>query len=1395
MWLEGEENFEDWVDNITLLLGSRGLASFIKREGFTPKPDSDDDSQRMACAMSIKGSIHPNVAVGLKGVTDPTEMIRLLEQRYTSTGWNLKHKYLTEFNTLRVDHFDSVGAFIDQFKVLKSKLDTIGLSLPEEVYTITLIALLDSHYPVWSDRQRANARKTPPLLLDLIADILDESRKAEKPTTVLYSGKPEKGRTGSGNRESVKCDHCGKKGHKIDNCWGKYPEKRPEKGKKKGTKKDDSKSETDPTLSVVALSTKSGLDKHSWCFDSGAAQHITHTRVNFKSYKPNDGSLQPVLTANGLVTPLGSGVVWLEIEGSDNKPLKLELKDVLHLPSVPVNLFSGQLYEKHTSGGYLKKGILYTGSDKPVALVETTRSGYFLKVVKEPMFTHALFTSTTKTSTPKPKSLDLWHRRLLHASEGSVKETAQMARGMSINGSQSELGICRTCQVSNSIRNISRTQTRRQRVFELVHVDIEKITPIGLNGHAWASLFTDDATRARWAWSFKNKGEAHNSIVHFHQLVHTQWNATVRAYRIDGGKEFGGQKLVQHIKEHGTLTEITTPYTPEQNGVAERTNRTVFSKVRSAIEGSELPLELWPEILLGAVHITNRTATSSLEKMTPAEAFKRKVQPGLDSDYSPDISHLRVLGCKVYVNIPKERRVKSAKLAPHAEEGYLVGFEGSKIYRIYLPGRVQKIVRTSHCVFDESEPPETPETPENPENQENYENLGIPELTPPRGEIKEDGGLDQEHDPLPESTIVVDTEEDVDRDISPPPPRRRGRPKGSKNKPKDPEPVTIRLGSYDQTDQGSSSQGSGEIAPNQGDQDQTPLDLSNQRITRSKSSPNPALYTAALLATQASGYFTANTDREEPKSVQDARNSPDWPEWLNAMRAELSSLVKNKTWELVSQNHLNAKGKRTLGAKWVFKIKRGADGQILQYKARWVVKGYEQRYGLDYDQTFAGVVRSATWRIILGLAAANNWAVDQMDVKSAFLHGDIDEEVYVELPEGWDLFPDIFPGVPQSGEQVLILKKALYGLKQSPRLWQLTLKAALRGLGYNPLFADQCVYRNTNTGLIIITYVDDFLLVGSPGQELQRLKGQLSNAFDMKDLGQCQYFLGVRITRRGSQITLCQDAYIRKVLDQFGMLECRAVTTPLDPGAGDTLVPYQGFANDDEIKLYQSLVGCINYLATQTRCDIAFTASVLSRFLVNPAPGHIKSAKRVLQYLKGTATYGITYGGPEYNSQRLDIKLYTDSDYAGDRHTYRSTSGYVSFVAGGPASWQSKRQSVVAQSSTEAEYIAMSELAKEGAWIRYLLEGLNYKGSDLNPITLLGDNQGSLALAENPTFHRGSKHIAVRYHLIRQEVEEGRLHLAYIPTDHMPADGLTKVLKAPVHGRFIRLLTLVKVVK
>jgi hypothetical protein len=1418
MWLKGEENYEDWVDNITMLLGSKGLKRYIDEQHQAP---ADSDARKLSateqeeldkwqtssstCAISIKGSIEPDSALPIKGVTDPREMLRLLKERYASKGWNLKNRYLTEYNTLRVEHFDSIGAFIDQFKVLKSKLDGLSLVLPEEAYTINFITLLDQQYPVWADRQRSAARSSanPPTLPNLIADILDESRKAEK-ATVLYANKPESGPRGkrrgtkggrSGSSSDIKCTHCKKPGHQEGACWVKYPEKKPSWASK--PKDSDPQSGTNSVLSVVAIPTtpaySAGLtQKHLWCYDSGSAAHVTHTRENIDSYVLNDGSLPLIETVNGFCRPLGSGTVRLVVE-SPSGTTQLQLQKVLHLPSTPVNLFSGLRFE--SNGGYLKRGVMYDPKDQAVAQVDTTLNGHFLRVVNQPMF-------AMRSGIAKLQPIEVWHRRFMHLSVDNVKKTITITKGGVIQkgvAATATLDPCRACSMANSVRRVSREpQKRRTKVFDLVHVDVEKITPIGFNGDTWATLFTDDVTRARWGWSFKEKRQAYDSILRFDQLVNTQWDRTVRTYRIDGGMEFGGKKLTDHLRNGGSIAEITTPYTPEQNGVAERANRTIWSRIRAATADSNLLNTLWPELYSTAIHITNRTATSTLNEMTPAEAFKRQVEPGLQEEaYKPDVSHLRAVGCRVYVNIPKERRVQSAKLDPHAEEGILVGFEGSRIYRVYLPGRSRKVVRTSHCVFDESTPlsgqkglSKAPLEPSEEEEEDVVFN-DTPEGLDNRPNT-EDAGLDQSYDPLPEDTIEV-VEEEEEEAVAPPL-RQRGRPKGSKNKPRVAfEPASIQL------DPGVLyTPGEHERLPETPEPDEELLN--HRRITRSSTAtgpPNRAMHVSVHSVTL-HAMKAATSDQEEPKTVREAKDSPDWLNWKEAMKTELEALVKNKTWRTVSAQscYTQRQGRRPLSTRWVFKIKRGKDREILQYKARWVVKGYEQRYGLDYDQTFAGVTKASSWRIMFALAATYGWQVEQMDVKSAFLHGDIDEDVFVELPECWELFQDILGEL--NHEMILYLLKALYGLKQSPRLWQLTLKKALAKLGFNPLFADQSVYFNPKTGCFIITYVDDFLLIGPQGEAIKRLKVELSNVFDMKDLGPCTYFLGIRVSRslfgpnngpgnsNSSRITLCQDAYIHKVLDQFGMADSRPVSTPLDPGSTDTLVPFGGEALNGDITLYQSLIGCINYLATQTRPDVAYAASVLSRFLVNPSPAHIKAAKRVLQYLKGTVDFSITYSSAE--PPTLNLRLFSDADYAGDCHTYRSTGAYVGFFAGGPATWQSKRQSVVAQSSTESEYMALSEAAKEAAWIRSLLSGLQYQGPDLNPITLFGDNQGSLALSENPTFHRGSKHIAVRYHFIRQEVEEGRLALGYIPTDQMPADGLTKALKPPLHSRFVRLL-------
>jgi len=363
-------------------------------------------------------------------------------------------------------------------------------------------------------------------------------------------------------------------------------------------------------------------------------------------------------------------------------------------------------------------------------------------------------------------------------------------------------------------------------------------------------------------------------------------------------------------------------------------------------------------------------------------------------------------------------------------------------------------------------------------------------------------------------------------------------------------------------------------------------------------------------------------------------------------------------------------------------------------------------------------------------------------------------------------------------------------LKQSPRLWQKKLKEVLEDLKFEPFTSDDCVYRNARTGIVIITYVDDFLLIGRKNKDLDALKTDLSGRFEMQDMGPVQYFLGVRIVRdrKLRKLSLVQDAYFDKILKRFNMTQCKPISSPLDAGAMPQYVPFEGKTTQGDISLYQEIIGSVQYAVLRTRPDLAFATSVLSRFLQNPSPFHMLSAKRLLRYLKATRTVGITYGGPEYAD--LDIHAYTDSDWAGCRATRRSTSGYVFFLAGGPVSWSSKRQAIVTHSSTEAEYYGLSNASREATWIRRLLRDFQYQEPDAKKTLIFADNQGAIALGNNPEFHQRAKHIEVVWHYIREQIGANLVDVQFCPTQEMVADGLTKPLPTAGHLKFVNQLGL-----
>lgn len=410
------------------------------------------------------------------------------------------------------------------------------------------------------------------------------------------------------------------------------------------------------------------------------------------------------------------------------------------------------------------------------------------------------------------------------------------------------------------------------------------------------------------------------------------------------------------------------------------------------------------------------------------------------------------------------------------------------------------------------------------------------------------------------------------------------------------------------------------------------------------------------------------------------------------MREEMDALEKNKTWEIVEK----PKEKNLVGCKWVFTLKYKADGSLERYKARLVAKGYTQTYGVDYQETFAPVAKMNTVRILLSLAAHFDWQLQQYDVKNAFLHGDLEEEIYMSIPPG-------FEG-EETANKACRLRKALYGLKQSPRAWFGRFAKVMKASGYKQSQGDHTLFiKHSAKGGVtaLLVYVDDIIVTGNDDKEKRELKKCLVKEFEIKDLGRLKYFLGIEVSYSRQGIFVSQQKYVTDLLKEAGKLGCKPAATPIEPNQK------LGEAKEEPVvdrEMYQRLVGKLIYLA-HTRPDIAYSVSMISQFMHDPRESHLQAAYRVLHYLKGSPGKGVLFK----RNQKLKLEAYTDADYAGSTVDRRSTSGYCTFLGGNLVIWRSKKQNVVARSSAESEFRAMAQGICELLWLKIILEDLKIR--------------------------------------------------------------------------------------
>lgn len=562
---------------------------------------------------------------------------------------------------------------------------------------------------------------------------------------------------------------------------------------------------------------------------------------------------------------------------------------------------------------------------------------------------------------------------------------------------------------------------------------------------------------------------------------------------------------------------------------------------------------------------------------------------------------------------------------------------------------------------------------------------------------------------------------------------------------------------------GTDNESDDELADGQGDSDQSHNSTTSDSNRNTNSDESNATNEKRNLRQNPSKTVRYDAHRGclamfvEPSTFEEAMQSEQRGEWKRAIDEELKSLAENETWEIVDKP--NDCG-NVVGCKWVFKIK-SIPKEEPKFKARLVAKGYSQCSGIDFKETFSPVVRHDTVRCMLALAAICDMEMIQFDVKTAFLNGELEETIFMEIPNG----------IKHTTNQVCRLKRSLYGLKQSSRVWNSKFVMFMKKCKLAQSNSDPCVFYGEINGekVILLLYVDDGLILSHSKAALNVLIDKLSRAFKIT-LGNSNYYVGLEIQRdrKGKTIGIGQSAYIDKIIRRFNMEESKSISTPAD--VGTFLTSFDD--GDSEVRFpYREACGSLMYAATVSRPDISFAVGDVCRFMHKPNQMHVNAVKRIFRYLNHTKQMTITYG-----SENIELIGYTDADHARDYETSRSVTGYAFILGGGVITWKSHQQSHITLSTTESEYVALCEGTKEAIWLRDLLEDVGFGQS--NGTKIFCDNLNTIRWVENPKHHHRTKHINKQLHYTREKHQIGLIEVQHVASEDQLADMLTKPLTA-----------------
>jgi hypothetical protein len=1056
--------------------------------------------------------------------------------------------------------------------------------------------------------------------------------------------------------------------------------------------------------------------------DSGGCRHSMTDKRPFIKMRPS--SVVFVSFKKSELKARGEGKIDTYVKDLHGGLLEFKLDEVCFTPEATANIVIPQQMELvgWDTREFLRGGYMINPQGRKVKVRKNKYGQPVMDLIIKEKGCGTLINIIRKNKECNLKEIRATHEKLGHINVTEVCKILGMKRPEKFL-----CDVCQLCKITKRKINKSRKHGAKE-ALEKVHIDIMgPYTPVGKRGRKYVMGYTDDFTGVKKFYSIQKKSQAVDTL---HRYI-TEMGKPM-SIRGDNAKEFLQGEFKRVCLENHIRTEWSAPYTPQQNGKAERSNRTVMDMVRCMVKDANLPKVLWPYALKHAEQILNCLPRAVLKNRNGKRYISHIDLWNMESEKGRVIkqkerlsdNHLMKWGHRYAVL--REGTNRGKKLEPKGEECYYLGEDWSRGAKIFLAKDRNgiSVSRNSRKLEMKEEEPTI-----KIEKSTRDEMLNV---------------TDESTEENTESATQEDVEEVQDIENAEGNVGIQGANIDSSN---DTEP--------DSDDEG---KGQGSICT-----------VDSKNLVKHRLRKITKVLTSVAM---------------EPKSFQEAVTGQDKEKWIEAITEELKTLVDMGTFRKVKKEEWM----NILRLKHVFKQKKDENGKIIRFKDRCVVQGCKQVKGIDYFKTRSNVIRKETFRFLCNMTVKSNAKMYQADIKNAYPLSLLDELIFCDEPDGVKFLDEARRSLIELGDdEILQLLRSLYGLKQAGRNWEKMLRAELKKRGFVPCKADPCLYINKENirkgeGVMAVgTYVDDLPVVATTPEDYQTFIKSMAEDLPIVNLGEAKWFLSVEIIQENGSIKLSQLREVENVYEMVkGELPMKSRSTPMESKI--YRIEEQSTAEGVDQDRYRSLTGSLLYISEWTRPDLAFSTSYLCTKLGKATKTDVKYLHRVIKFMYDTKDRVVEYKKREDLTQTILVG-WTDSDWANDPKDRRSVIGHLVFVDGNLCSWKSSKQKQGrALSSTEAEYIALSEGVRESKYIRHLIEECYGK----RVVTEMKcDSTGAISNAENEMQHKRTKHIDVRHHFIKDEVDRGLVNIGYVNTKLNLADLMTKPVEKGVYEKLI----------